>query len=50
MARIRTIKPSLWDSEKIGRLQDFARLTFIGLISIADDEAAASRASVKAHK
>ncbi len=38
MARIRTLKPSLWESEKIGRLPDLARLTFIGLISIADDE------------
>ena len=38
MARIRTIKPELWESEKTGRLSPLARLTFIGLISLADDE------------
>ncbi len=38
MARIRTIKPSLWDSEKLGRLSLLARLTFVGLIALADDE------------
>jgi hypothetical protein len=38
VARIRTIKPSLWASEKLGRLSTLARLNFIGLISLADDE------------
>jgi hypothetical protein len=36
--RIRTIKPELWESERLGRLPVLARLTFIGLISMADDE------------
>lgn len=38
MPRIRTIKPELWESEKLGSLSAIARLTFIGLISLADDE------------
>lgn len=38
MARIRTIKPEFWESEKVGALSLLARLTFIGLISLADDE------------
>lgn len=38
MARIRTIKPEMWGSEGIGSCSLAARLTFIGLISIADDE------------
>jgi len=38
LARIRTIKPKLWDSEKLGRLSVLSRLNFIGLISLADDE------------
>lgn len=38
MPRIRTIKPSLWASEKLGRLSTLARLNFIGLISLADDD------------
>ena len=38
MARIRTIKPDFWEDEKVGRLADHDRLTFIGLISLADDE------------
>lgn len=38
MARIRTIKPETWESEKLGRLPILARLNFIGLISLADDE------------
>lgn len=37
MARIRTIKPALWASEKLGRLPVLSRLTFVGLISQADD-------------
>lgn len=38
MPRIRTIKPELWESEKLGRLSVLARLSFVGLISLADDE------------
>lgn len=38
MARIRTIRPELLDSEKLGSLSILARLTFIGLISLADDD------------
>lgn len=37
MARIRTIKPAMWGSEKLGQLSVLARLTFVGLISQADD-------------
>lgn len=36
--RIRTIKPSFWDSEKLGGMSLLARLTFVGLFSLADDE------------
>lgn len=38
MARIRTIKPEFWKHEQLGRLSMGARLTFVGLISMADDE------------
>lgn len=38
MARIRSIKPEIWAHEQLGRLSMGARLTFIGLISLADDE------------
>lgn len=38
MARIRTIKPQLWESQKLGRLSTLSRLNFIGLISMADDQ------------
>lgn len=38
MARIRSLKPTLWASEKLGRMSVMARLNFIGLISLADDE------------
>lgn len=38
MARIRTIKPSLWGDEKVCRLSWDARLLLIGIISMADDE------------
>lgn len=38
MARIRSIKPTLWASEKLGRMSVLARLNFVGLISMADDE------------
>jgi hypothetical protein len=36
--RIRTIKPEMWADEKIGRLSREARLLFVGLITMADDE------------
>jgi len=38
MSRIRTIKPDFWMDEKIGALCPEARLLFIGLWNIADDE------------
>jgi len=38
MARIRTIKPDFWKHEQLGRLSFGARLTFVGLWSLADDE------------
>lgn len=38
MARIRTIKPELWEDEIVGSLSRDARLLFIGLISLADDD------------
>ena len=38
MPRIRTIKPELWESETVGRMSPLARLLFVGLISLADDE------------
>jgi hypothetical protein len=38
MARIRTIKPQFWTDEKIGKLPLGARLLFIGLWNLADDE------------
>lgn len=38
MARIRSIKPDLWTSEKLGSLSRDHRLLFIGLISNADDD------------
>lgn len=37
-ARIRTIKPEFWGDEKVGRLTRLARLTFLGLISVASDD------------
>ena len=36
--RIRTIKPEMWADEKVGQLSRDARLLFIGLITMADDE------------
>lgn len=36
--RIRTLKPECWQDEKIGRLTRDARLLFVGLITLADDE------------
>jgi hypothetical protein len=38
MARIRTIKPDLWQDETLAQVSVGARLLFIGLISMADDE------------
>lgn len=38
MPRIRTIKPELWGSSDIKPLSRDARLLFIGLISMADDD------------
>lgn len=37
MAKIRSIKPSFWEDEKIGSLPVEARLLFIGTWSLADD-------------
>jgi len=36
--RIRSIKPEVWADERIGELSRDARLLFIGLITMADDE------------
>jgi hypothetical protein len=36
--RIRTLKPELWADEKVGELSHGARLLFLGMISMADDE------------
>lgn len=36
--RIRTVKPEFWASESNGRLSRDARLLFVGLINLADDE------------
>jgi hypothetical protein len=36
--RIRTIKPEMWADEKVGQLSRDARLLFVGLITMADDE------------
>lgn len=36
--RIRTIKPEAWADEKIGRLSRDARLLWVGLITMADDD------------
>jgi hypothetical protein len=38
VARIRSIKPTIWESEQLGDVSFQARLTFIGLITQADDE------------
>jgi len=37
MPRIRTIKPEIWQDEKLAPLQPLTRLVFVGLISMADD-------------
>lgn len=36
--RIRTLKPEIWADERIGDLSHGARLLFLGLITMADDE------------
>lgn len=36
--RIRTLKPETWQDEKIGRVSRDARLLFVGLITLADDD------------
>lgn len=36
--RIRTIKPECWQDEKVGGLTRDARLLWVGLITLADDE------------
>lgn len=38
MARIRSLKPELWQDEAVGDLSRDARLLFVGLITQADDE------------
>lgn len=38
MARIRSIKPEFWASEKVGKMTVLARFTFVGLWSLADDD------------
>lgn len=38
MAKIRTVKPELWEDEKLGRLKRDCRLTFLGLFNFADDQ------------
>lgn len=36
--RIRTLKPEIWADEKVGDLSHGARLLYVGLITMADDE------------
>ena len=36
--RIRTLKPEMWQDEKVGRLSRDARLLFVTLITAADDD------------
>lgn len=38
MPRIRTIKPSFWKDQKLGKMKRDVRLMFIGLWNLADDE------------
>lgn len=38
MPRIRTVKPEFWGSASVARMSRDARLLFLGLISLADDE------------
>lgn len=37
-ARIRSIKPEIWEDERVGELSHGARLLYVGLITMADDE------------
>lgn len=36
--RIRSLKPEMWQDEKVGKVSRDARLLFIGLITLADDD------------
>jgi hypothetical protein len=36
--RIRTIKPELWQNERVGALSYIERVLYLGLITMADDE------------
>lgn len=36
--RIRTVKPEMWQDEKVGDLSHGARLLLVGLVTMADDE------------
>lgn len=36
--RIRSVKPEMWQDERFGRVSRDARLLFVGLITMADDE------------
>lgn len=38
MARIRSLKPQVWQDEKICQVSRDARLLFVGLITMADDD------------
>lgn len=38
MARIRSLKPQVWQDERVGQISRDARLLFVGLITLADDE------------
>lgn len=38
MARKRMVDPSIWQSEDFGKLSNLAKIVFIGLFSLADDE------------
>jgi len=38
MARKRMIDPNIWQSEDFGKLSNLAKIVFIGLFSLADDE------------
>jgi hypothetical protein len=36
--RIRTLKPEVWQNEKVGALNHTERVLFVGLITMADDD------------
>ena len=38
MARIRTVKPQFWGDDKVSQLSRDARLLFLGIVSMADDQ------------